>query len=85
MEKPRFGYSKTATLKSKPKDQKSIIADILLAADRPLSFAEVVAEARKARYEDTFKRGTMLVTIEQSVQIQLDEMIKIRSVELKQA
>ena len=78
----RFGYSKTPTLKSRPKDQRSIIADILLAANGPLSFAEIVAQARKARYEDTFKRGTMQVTIEESVRIQLDAMIKARTVEI---
>jgi hypothetical protein len=78
----RVAYSKTAILKSRPKDQRSIIADILLAADRPLTFAEIVAEARKARYEDTFKRGTMVVTIEESVQIHLDAMTKSRTIEI---
>lgn len=85
MEQMRFGYSKTPALKSRPKDQRSIIADILLAADGPLSFGEIVAEAREARYEDTFKRGPMVVTIEQSVQFQLDAMVKSRTVEMKQA
>ena len=69
-----FVYIKTATLKSKPKDQRSIIADILLATDKPLSFAEIVAEALKARYQETFRRGTMKVTIEQSVRYHLDGM-----------
>jgi len=78
----RFAYSKTPNLKSRPKDQRSIIADVLLAADKPLSFAEIVAEARKARYEDTFKRGVMVVTIEESVQIHLDAMIKSRTIEI---
>jgi hypothetical protein len=59
MSQMRFAYSKTPILKSTPKDQRSIIADILLAADRPLSFVEIVAEARKARYEETFKGGTI--------------------------
>jgi len=78
----RLRYSKTPILKSKPKDQRSIIADILLVADRPLSFAEIVAEARGACYEDTFKRGTMAVTLEESVQFHLDAMIKSRTVEI---
>ena len=82
MNQMRFAYKKTPTLRSKPKDQRSIIADVLLGTDRPISFAEIVAEARKARYEDTFKRGTMLVTIEQSVQFHLDAMIKSRIVEI---
>jgi hypothetical protein len=82
MSQMRFAYSKTPILKSKPKDQRSIIADILLAAERPLSFAEIVAEARKARYEETFKSGAIEVTIEQSVQYHLDAMVKYRTVEL---
>jgi hypothetical protein len=82
MSQMRFAYIKTPTLRSKPKDQRSIIADILLAADRPLSFVEIVAEARKARYEETFKGGTIEVTIEQSVQYHLDAMVKYRTVEV---
>jgi hypothetical protein len=82
MSQMRFAYSKTPTLRSKPKDQRSIIADILLAADRPLSFVEIVAEARKARYEETFKGGTIEVTIEQSVQYHLDATVKYRTVEV---
>jgi hypothetical protein len=78
----RVTYSKTAALKSRPKDQRSIIADILLAADRPLSFAEIVSGARKAHYEDTFKRGTMIVTIEASVQFHLDAKTKSRTIEI---
>jgi hypothetical protein len=82
MSQMRLTYSRTVTLKSKPKDQRSIIADVLLAADRPLSFAEIVGEARKARYEETFKRGTMIVTIEESVRYHLDAMTKSRTVEI---
>jgi hypothetical protein len=78
----RITYKKTAVLKSKPRDQRSIIADIPLAADRPLSFAEIVVEARKARYEETLKRGAMIVTIEESVQYHLDAMTKSRTVEI---
>jgi hypothetical protein len=78
----RFAYSKTPTLTSKPKDQRSIIADILLGADRPLIFGEIVAEARKARYEDTFERGKMVVTVEASVQHHLDAMVKSRTIEI---
>ena len=79
MEQMRSGYSKTPTLKSRPKDQRSIIADILLAADRPLSFAEIVAEARKGRYAETFKGET---DVEWSVQYHLVVMIKSQTVKI---
>jgi len=82
MKQVRFGYRKTSILRSKPKDQRSIVADILLAVDKPLSFGEIVAQAKKARYEETFKGGAMKVTIEESVQFHLDAMIKSRAVEI---
>ena len=80
METMHFLYAKTPHLKSQPKDQRSIIADILLAADKPLSFGQIVAEARKARYEETFKRGKMFVTIEDSIQYHLERMTRDRSI-----
>ena len=72
----RFAYRKTPALKSKPKDQRSIVADVLLQADRPLSLGEIAAEANKARYKERFKRGEPFVTIEESIQWQLDRMVK---------
>lgn len=80
MESKHFLYAKTPNLCSQPKDQRSIIADILLASDKPLSFGQIVEEARKARYEETFKRGKMYVTIEESVRYHLERMTKDRSV-----
>jgi hypothetical protein len=68
-------YRKTSTLKSKPKPQRWIIADILLAAEKPLTLGEIVAQARKADYEETFKRGKQKVTVEESVTFHLDEMM----------
>jgi hypothetical protein len=82
MKQIHLRYNKTPILKSKLKDQRSIIADILLGAGKPLSFGEIVAEARRVRYEDTFKRGTMVVTVEESVQYHLDAMTKSRTVEI---
>jgi hypothetical protein len=69
-------YRSTPTLKSKPKPQRAIIADILLNTDRPLSFHEIVVEAKRANYEDTFKRGTQFVSIEDSVTYHLERMMK---------
>jgi hypothetical protein len=69
-------YERTPSLKSKPKTQRAIIADILLEADEPISFDKIVARAKDADYEGTFKRGTQIVTIEESVTINLDLMIK---------
>jgi len=43
-------YRSTPTLKTKPKPQRAIIADILLNTDRPLSFHEIVVEAKRANY-----------------------------------
>lgn len=80
MQSMYFVYSKTAQLKSQPKDQRSILADILLAADKPLTFDQIVAEARKARYEETFKRGKMFVTIEESISYHLERMTRDRSI-----
>ena len=73
-------YSKTQKLRSKPKTQGAIIADILLEADRPLEFGEIVAEAKKRDYEKTFKRGTQVVTIEESVTYHLNRMIGLGTV-----
>ena len=42
-------YQGTPTLKSKPKTQRAIIADILLNAVEPLSFDKIVAEANGGR------------------------------------
>jgi hypothetical protein len=78
MNQLKLAYSKTPALRSKPKDQRSIIADVLLSADGPLTFGEIVVEVRKARYEETFRRGTMLVTIEESIEYHLDRMRKFR-------
>lgn len=69
-------YERTSILKSKPKTQRAIIADILLKADKPLSRDQIVAQARVADYEGTFKRGKQVVTIEESIAIQLDAMVK---------
>jgi hypothetical protein len=68
-------YSKTSTLKSKPKPQRWIIADILLGAKKPLTFGEIVDQARKADYEKTFKRGKQKVTVEDSVTFHLDKLV----------
>jgi hypothetical protein len=76
----RVAYSKTSTLESKPKVQRAIIADVLLQAERSLSFGEIVAEARKFDYEKTFKRGRQRVTIEESVTYHLREMIRLGTV-----
>lgn len=67
-------YSKTPTLKTKPKHQRWIIADILLAADKPLTFGEIVQQARQAGYAQTFKGND--VTVEESVQWHLDKMME---------
>jgi hypothetical protein len=80
MERMHFTYAATPILKSKPKDQRSIIADVLLASDRPLTFAEIVAGVRKARYDETLKQGGKTVTIEESVQFHLGSMTKSRTV-----
>ncbi len=80
MESVPFLYAKTPKLKSKPKDQRSILADILLASEEPLSFSQIVAQARKARYEETFKRGKMFVTIEESIRYHLERMTRDRSI-----
>jgi hypothetical protein len=66
-------YSKTPALKSKPKDQRSIIADILLAADRPMTVREIAAEALKARYDTE-------VPIEESIQWHVKRMALSRAV-----
>lgn len=66
-------YEKTRTLKSRPKPQRAIIADILLNADAPLSRDAIVAEAKKANYKTTFP-------IEESVDWHLDLMVKDRTV-----
>jgi hypothetical protein len=70
-------YRKTSTLESKPKPQRWIIADILLAAEKPLPLGEIVAQARKADYEKRFKRGNQIVTVEESVSFHLDELMRL--------
>ncbi len=73
-------YERTPLTQSRPKVQRAIIADILLNADAPLSFDNIVAQARDAHYEETFKRGTQVVTIEESIRFHLDLMEKAGTV-----
>jgi hypothetical protein len=69
-------YRRTPALKPKPKTQGAIIADILLEAEMPLSFHEIVTEAKKANYEDTFKQGRLSVPIEDSIEYHLERTMK---------
>jgi len=78
----RFTYSKTPSLTSKPKDQRSIIADVLLKADKPMSLAEIVAEVKKYRYEETFKPSRNKPTVEESVRYHLDKMVESQTVKI---
>lgn len=50
-------YRKTSSLKTKPKTQRAIIADILSGAEGPIGFAEIVAAAKRADYEKTLKQA----------------------------
>jgi hypothetical protein len=68
-------YRRTTALKPKPKTQRAIIADILLEAKPPLSFYEIVTEAKRANYEDTFKQGRLSVRIEDSIAYHLERMM----------
>jgi hypothetical protein len=68
-------WSKTGKLKSKPKTQRAIIADILLEAKKPLGLAEIVDQARTAEYEMTFKRKQK-VRIEDSVSYHLRKLVE---------
>jgi hypothetical protein len=64
----RLACHKASALKSKPKDQRSILADILLQAGSRLSVDEIVDQAEKAGYEGTFRRGEQIVSMKESVQ-----------------
>lgn len=69
-------YRRTPALKPKPKTQRAIIADILLSVDNPLGFYEIVTEAKRADYEDTFRQGRLSVAIEDSIEYHLERMMK---------
>jgi ribosomal protein S1 len=73
----RATYSRTPALKSKPKDQRSIIADVLLRANEGMDRGQIISEAKKADYEKRFKNGKQQVTIEESVAYHLDRMVKL--------
>jgi hypothetical protein len=73
-------YSKRAELKSRPKPQRAIIADILLEADKPISFGEIVSAAKKSDYENTLKQKGRTVTVEESVSWHLGEMVSLGTV-----
>lgn len=75
MEQTHVAYSKTPTLKSKPKPQRWIIADVLLEADKPLTVAEIAAAAREASYKTS-------KPIEESIQWHLDKMVRSRTVQV---
>ncbi len=75
MEQMHFAYSKTPALKSKPKPQRWIIADVLLAADKPLSLGEIAAAAANAHYKTS-------KPIEESIQWHLERMVKSRTVQI---
>lgn len=47
-----------------------------------MSFAEIVAEAKKSRYEETFKPSRNKPTIEESVRYHLDKMVEGRTVKI---
>jgi hypothetical protein len=69
-------YRRTLALKTKPKTQRAIIADILLSVDSPLSLHDIVTKAKQADYEDTFKQGRTSIDVQDSIEYHLELMIK---------
>jgi hypothetical protein len=64
----RLACPKAPARKSRPKDQRSILADILLQVESPPSADEIVDQAEKAGYQQTCRPGMQIVTSKQSVE-----------------
>jgi hypothetical protein len=64
----RLACHQAPARKSKPKDQRSILADLLLRAESPPSADEIVDQAEKAGYQETFRPRKLIVTMKESVQ-----------------
>jgi hypothetical protein len=76
----RLACGEAPDLKSKPKDQRSIPADILPQAESPPSADEILDQAEMTGCQETFRRRNQIVTIKESVQWHPGRMVYGRGV-----